>query len=82
MIDETLLEILRCPETMQPLRMADSALIEKVNTKVKTGTLKNIGGEVIEEPLTSGLVREDEKILYPIRDDIPVMLIDEGISLT
>jgi uncharacterized protein YbaR (Trm112 family) len=28
-----------------------------------------------------GLVRADNKILYPIREDIPVMLIDEGIPL-
>jgi uncharacterized protein len=35
----------------------------------------------VTEPLDGGLVRADQKILYPIRENIPVMLIDEGIPL-
>jgi uncharacterized protein YbaR (Trm112 family) len=31
--------------------------------------------------LAGGLVREDRQWLYPIVDDIPVMLVDEAISL-
>ena len=31
--------------------------------------------------LSEGLVREDGKILYPVDDGIPVMLIDEAIAL-
>ena len=33
------------------------------------------------EPPSAGLVREDGKILYPIADGIPVMLIEESIEL-
>ena len=33
------------------------------------------------EPLEEGLIREDDKILYPVREDIPIMLIDEAIEL-
>jgi uncharacterized protein YbaR (Trm112 family) len=33
------------------------------------------------EPLDGGLIRGDRKMLYPIREDIPVMLIEEGIPL-
>jgi uncharacterized protein YbaR (Trm112 family) len=29
--------------------------------------------------LTAGLLRQDGSRLYPIRDDIPVMLIEESI---
>lgn len=67
---------------MQTLSIAETALIEEVNERINTGLVKNVGGELIETPLTSGLVREDGEILYPIRDDIPVLLIDEGIRLT
>jgi uncharacterized protein len=35
----------------------------------------------VTELLDGGLVRSDRKILYPIREDIPVMLIEEGIPL-
>ncbi|MEN9355194.1 MAG: hypothetical protein RL318_2519 [Fibrobacterota bacterium] len=29
----------------------------------------------------AGLVREDAKVLYPIRNGIPVLIADQGISL-
>ena len=35
----------------------------------------------MKEQIEAGLVREDGRILYPVRDDIPVMLIDEAIPL-
>ena len=37
--------------------------------------------EKVAEPIDGGLIREDGKILFPIRQDIPVMLIDQGIPL-
>jgi len=35
----------------------------------------------VSEKLDGGLIRADRKILYPIREDIPVMLIEEGIPI-
>ena len=80
MIDKDLLEILACPETHQKLREADEALIAAVNAKIAEG-LDNVGGKRVEGELDGGLVREGGAILYPIREDIPVLLIDEGIPL-
>ena len=34
------------------------------------------------EAVAEGLVREDGDWLYPVRDDIPIMLIDEAIPLS
>ena len=76
-----LLEILRCPDDRTKLEVADDALITKLNEAIAAGTLKNKAGEAISEKLDSGLVREDKTILYAIRDDIPVMLDEEGIPL-
>lgn len=81
MIDGELLEILVCPETRQRVRLADAELVARVNAAIGAGGLRNRGGEGVEEPLAGGLVREDGKLLYPIRDDIPIMLIDEAIAL-
>lgn len=81
MVDPELLEILVCPETKEPVRPAADDLLERLNGAIEAGTLKNRGGEVVEEPLDGGLVREDGKVLYPVRDEIPVMLIDEAIDL-
>lgn len=77
-----LLEILRCPEDRTPLREAEPALIAELNAKVQSGALRNKGGEPVKEPLQGGLIRQDGRVLYPVRDDIPVMLIEEGIPLS
>ena len=80
MIDPSLLELLACPETHQPLRVADGDLLARVNARIEAGDCKNVGGEAVERALEAGLVREDGRIVYAVRDDIPVLLIDEGIS--
>lgn len=80
-MDKELLDMLCCPETKQDVALADPALIASLNREVEAGRLKNRGGEIVKEKLDSGLIRADRKILYPVREDIPIMLIDEAISL-
>lgn len=80
-IDQKLLDILVCPETRQTLRRADDAVLEEVNASIARGSLSNRGGEPVTVTVAEGLLREDGDVLYPVRDDIPIMLIDESISL-
>ncbi len=80
-ISQELLDILVCPETKQPVVLAESDLLEKLNAQIQDGTLKNRIGETVSEAIDGALVREDKSCCYPIRDDIPVMLIDEAIPL-
>jgi uncharacterized protein YbaR (Trm112 family) len=80
-IDKDLLAILCCPDTKQDVSLADEALVAKLNEAVSRGQLKNKASKPVTEPLDGGLIRNDRKMLYPIRDDIPVMLIEEGIPL-
>jgi uncharacterized protein YbaR (Trm112 family) len=82
MLAPELLEILCCPETRQELRIADASLVEKLNQRIASGDLKNRSGQPIAEKLDGGLVRTDEKFLYPIRQEIPLMLVDEAIPLS
>lgn len=81
MIDKELLEILACPETHQHLAEANQAQLDALNAKIESGDMANVGGEKVAEKVKAGLVREDGKIVYPIRDSIPVLLIHEGIAL-
>jgi uncharacterized protein YbaR (Trm112 family) len=80
-LDKELLAILCCPDTKQPVALADDALVQKINDAIDRGALKNKAQKSVTEKLDGGLVRADRKILYPVREDIPVMLIDEGIPL-
>ena len=81
MIEQNLLDILVCPETKQSLRVADQDLLTRLNASIEAGTVSNRGGEPVTTPVVEGLIREDGTILYPVRDDIPIMLIDESIPL-
>lgn len=80
-VSPELIEILVCPETRQPVRPATAAELEALNARVAAGLLRNRGGEPVPKPIAEGLVREDGKVLYPVDDGIPVMLIDESIEL-
>lgn len=68
MIPLDLLQILRCPESRQPLELAGADLLARVNA-----------GRA--ETIVAGLVRADGKMLYPIRENIPVLLVEEAIPV-
>ena len=81
MVDPELIKILVCPEDKTQVAVADDDLVGKANQAIEAGSLKNRAGEVVEARIDGGLVREDQVYMYPIRDDIPIMLIDEAIPL-
>ncbi|HNX68343.1 MAG TPA: hypothetical protein PLL75_00765 [Candidatus Omnitrophota bacterium] len=81
MVKQELLDVLCCPETKQGLSVADAALVAKINERIAKKELKDRGGKTVTQTIDSGLVRADKKFLYAVRNDIPVMLIDESIPL-
>jgi uncharacterized protein YbaR (Trm112 family) len=80
-IDKDLLEWLACPDTRQPLLEAGADLLARLNERVRKGAARTVGGKPVEREVEAGLVRQDQKVLYPIVDGIPVLLVDEGIAL-
>jgi uncharacterized protein YbaR (Trm112 family) len=52
-----------------------------LNRQIAVGTLKNRAGKIVTAKLSGGLVRSDGKYLYPIREQIPIMLVDEALPL-
>lgn len=76
-----LLEILCCPETKEPVLLAEGSVLERVNEAIRAGRARRRGGETATLPLDEGLLRGDGKVMYPVRDGIPVMLMDEAIDM-
>ena len=81
MLDPELLKILCCPENHEALTLAEAPLIDQLNQRIAAGQLRNRIGEPVKEKLDGGLIRADRRFLYPIRQDIPVLLIDEAIPV-
>jgi len=76
-----LVDILVCPETKQTVRLATAAELASINEKIRAGTLRSRGGEAVKTELAEGLIRSDGKVLYPVDDGIPVMLVEESVEL-
>ncbi len=82
MVDEELLSILACPQSQQPLMRANQETLDRLNVAISTGNLTNKKGSTVTEALLEALITEDGSTLYPVREEIPVVLIEESISIT
>ena len=71
MIDNELLDILACPETKEPVKLAEQSLIDELNAKAERGELTNRGGEKVERQMDGGLVREDGNTSTPSKTRSP-----------
>ena len=58
-MDEKLLEIICCPETYQPLKLADTELVTEHKQRVQKGDLLSRSGEAVKEKIAEGMIRED-----------------------
>ena len=81
MVHPDLLEILACPEDKTPVHLMEAKALAALNERIGKGEVKTRGGQPVTEPVPEALVREDGKYAYPVRDDIPIMLVDEAIPL-
>jgi uncharacterized protein YbaR (Trm112 family) len=79
-MDPDYLKILICPKTKGTLRMATDEEIALVNGRIASGEIVGEDG-VPKAPLAEGLTCPSAGLVYPIRDGIPVLLIDEAMSI-
>ena len=80
-VNPELVEILVCPGTKLNVDLAPAETVKKINLAIKENIVLNVDGQSVNDPLQDGLLREDDNIIYPVRDSIPVMLIGEGIPM-
>jgi len=81
-VNGKLLEILCCPVSKTPLMVLGRQKLEKLNHAIKAGEALYIGGEKVTDTLQEGLITEDGKVIYPVQDDIPILLEEKGIGTT
>ncbi len=80
-MDALLLQILRCPHTMQPVQLVADAELQSYNEQIEQRILKHSNGAAVEEKLEAALKRKDCQVLYRVRNGIPIMIWDEAIAL-
>ena len=81
-IDGKLLEILCCPVSKTPLTRLSPGRLKKLNEAIAAGAVQYVDGAAVEEALREALITEDSKVIYPVVDDIPVLLGEKGIGTT
>ena len=81
-IDGKLLEILCCPVSKTPLVRLPPDKLRKLNAAISAGEVQYVHGEVVTDPLRDGLMTEDARVIYPVVDDIPILLEEKGIGTT
>ena len=83
MISADLLELLRCPVTGQRLQVADATMLAKANA-LTNATDRGQRGNRLPSGLgaiTAALVSADQKMLYPLREGIPMLLAEAAVVL-
>jgi len=81
-VNGKLLEILCCPVSKTPLTILGRQKLDILNAAIESGEALFVGGEKVLESLQEGLITEDGKVIYPVQDDIPILLEEKGIGTT
>lgn len=79
-MDKNLLDIICCPVTKLPLELLDAERLGRLNAAIEAGDVKNYAAIESSEQIEEALVTRDGRLVYPIRDGIPVLMEEESID--
>ena len=79
-MDKKLLDIICCPLTKLPLQLLDTERLARLNGAIRAGEIKNHASSDLADELTEALITRDGRLVYPIRDNIPLLLEEESID--
>lgn len=79
-MDKRLLDIICCPMTKLPLELLDGERLQQLNAAIDKGEVKNQSSGQVTGVLSEALVTRDGRLVYPIREGIPILLEEESID--
>ena len=80
-MDRKLLDIVCCPVTRSSLELLPERELALLNELIAAKRIKNREDAVVETPLAEALVTRTGKLIYPIRDGIPLLLEEQAMPL-
>lgn len=81
-LPESLLDILCCPISHEPLRVLEKSRVAKLNREIEAGQLLYVDDSPVEGPINEALITRDGKVVYMVDKGIPVLLPERGIGTT
>ncbi len=79
-MNKEIYNILCCPDTKQSVSELDAEAVKEINAKIASKSLKTVAGKIIADKIDGALVREDGTVAYAVRNNIPIMLTQEGFD--
>ena len=80
-MDQNLLNIICCPVTREKLSIATSKQLEFINSEIAKSNLTKLDGSIAEKPQSKALINATKTLLYPIEEDIPILLEGKAIEI-
>ena len=80
-MDPNLLNIICCPVTREKLSIATSQQLEFINAEIANSKLTKLDGSIAEKSQSKALINAAKTLLYPVEEDIPILLESEAIEI-